>query len=97
MAKKLSTLSRQCLLKLFTPISFPGMALWMEWDFGGGEKLSSGPIFPSMAGQEVEWDRHSKQGVHLFVKKAEIEAESVNCSVTFDPAEGDVHFAFTLK
>jgi hypothetical protein len=83
------------------------MALWMEWrlhddDDDVGNVVSGGPVDPVVIGQQIEWDVHSKQGVHFFKKtKNENEKEkrvkSVQCQVIFKPEEGDFDFKFQRK
>jgi hypothetical protein len=82
------------------------MALWMEWrlhdddDDDVGNVVSGGPVDPVVIGQQIEWDVHSKQGVHFFKKtknEKEKRVKSVQCQVIFKPEEGDFDFKFHRK
>ncbi len=76
-----------------------GVALWMVWDFGDDDTLSSGPTESVKVGSVIEWDVHSKQGVHIFVpsKPGQFKnCASVSVETRFDPVEADMDFAFKL-
>ena len=78
--------------------SVAGMALWMEWDLldDEGMNLSGGPVNSfTKIGEKIEWDVHSKQGVHFFQQNLENrKVESVQCEIVFKPEEGDFEFKF---
>jgi hypothetical protein len=77
---------------------YSGVALWMDWHLDDEHCLSGGPTSPVVAGREVEWDLHSKQGVHLFPnpQRCQKGVSAVRCGVTFKPSDGDVEFSFSL-
>ena len=85
-----------------------GVALWMSWQLSEEEEedgavLCTGPVSPVKEGELIEWDMHSKQGVHLLSgcadKKEEEEGSSafVEARLRFDPREADIGFTFRLQ
>lgn len=76
-----------------------GMALWMRWrlDEEGRSIIDTGPREEAKVGELVEWDVHSKQGVHLFGQGRSTSAAAVRAEVRFDPAEADLTFRFELR
>ena len=70
---------------------------------GGPVNLTTKPANPltqpanplTKIGEKIEWDVHSKQGVHFFQQTAENKkVESVQCKIVFKPEEGDFEFEF---
>ncbi len=71
----------------------------MVWHLDESTSLSSGPVAPVSIGEEVEWDIHSKQGVHFFVKRSADDEqifERVLCEATFNTTEADIEVQFEL-
>jgi len=80
-----------------------GMALWMDWHLDDDVTISTGPVETVSFGTDVSWDVHSKQGVHLFpkhrnhIQSSQISPKAVvKANLTFDAAEGDILFDFTV-
>jgi len=84
-----------------------GMALWMDWDLSEDISISTGPTKDVRVGEDIVWDVHSKQGVHLFPKHRNVFTgnlepknsstnSSVNCKVAFDAHEGELFFDFSI-
>lgn len=82
-----------------------GVAIWTDWDLDGSGRpqatVSSGPTVPAAqvrAGQLIDWDVHSRQGVHLLPHARHVQAEQhMFCEATFVPADGNVDFRFDIK
>jgi len=75
------------------------MALWMEWHLLDDDEdalvVSGGPVDHVTIGRQINWDVHSKQGVHFFQHwKRDQRINSVQCEVIFKPEEGDFEFKF---
>jgi hypothetical protein len=74
------------------------MALWMEWHLLDDEDeaavVSGGPVDHVKVGRQINWDVHSKQGVHFFQQWKDQQIKSVQCEVIFKPEEGDFEFTF---
>jgi len=81
-----------------------GMALWIDWHLNEELSMTTGPRQEVVVGQDVEWDVHAKQGVHLFPKHKSVnvtgnqqqQQQSVNCKVVFDSKEGELLFDFAI-
>lgn len=68
-----------------------GIAFWMDWDLdGSGEYIiSTGPIKPIESGMKIDWDMHSRQGVHLFSRSVE---EHVAFNFLYNQIAGSIAF-----
>jgi len=77
-----------------------GVTLWMTWKLGISEEhqVTCGPIEAPVLGQKVEWDIHSKQGVHLL-KKIASKWTQLETKVTFkaSPDDAGLEFAFLRR
>ncbi|TRY61040.1 hypothetical protein TCAL_05739 [Tigriopus californicus] len=76
-----------------------GMALWMEWHLDDETTISNGPKEPVEVGDKVNWDMHSHQGVSFLPQhqRGRLTVNSmVQCTVTFNPKEGDLAFQFSV-
>ncbi len=76
-----------------------GVALWMVWQLDQETSLCTGPVEQVKVGQMIEWDVHSKQGVHLLANRKRDLAriiEGVEVKTRFDSQEGDVDFKFRV-
>ena len=71
------------------------MALWMDWHLTSDPEdiVSGGPRTQVVAGAQIEWDLHSRQGVHFFPGDRRCVA-SASVDVVFKPEEGDFEFRF---
>lgn len=78
-----------------------GVALWMVWRLDEERELCTGPVADVAVGERIEWDLHSKQGVHIFVEdtkeKKDLSCQEVVANVTFDPKEAELDFSFERK
>ena len=78
------------------------MALWMDWHLTSDPEdiVSGGPRSQVIVGDQIEWDLHSRQGVHFFQGDhlgPRRRVRSVEVDVVFKPEEGDFVFHFERK
>lgn len=76
-----------------------GIALWVDWRLVDSDSpnytVSTGPRSPVQIGNFIEWDFHTRQGVHLLTRPKAIKKDCIlMCHSTFDPAAGNVTFKF---
>ncbi|KAG6446606.1 protein arginine N-methyltransferase 7 isoform X2 [Manduca sexta] len=50
-----------------------GFALWATWNVGGKD-ISTGPVTWPSVGDRVDWDPHTRQGVHILKKTVSAES-----------------------
>ena len=83
---------------IYTRLIILGMALWMVWHLNeDGDSLCTGPVEEIQIGQDVQWDLHSKQGVHFFPpEKQSGRISNVAVKVAFQPSDGEIEFTFDL-
>ncbi len=71
------------------------MALWMNWHLTDSEIICTGPKAEVSIGDDVKWDMHSKQGVHLFMNDdAQRSKRSIKCQTKFNTNEAQMEFKF---
>ena len=79
---------------------FNAIALWMDWDLDSETTVSGGPTASVQLGRQVEWDRHSKQGVY-FVKEPAVVTGShgqiLHYRVSLIADTGEFKFHFSLQ
>jgi len=73
----------------------------MDFHLDNTNTIATGLVKPPMIGQNLQWDIHTKQAVHLFKKPIRIEeGESQNWRlkhrVVFKPKSGELDFKFEL-
>lgn len=73
-----------------------GMALWMEWQLDEETFVANGPKSDLIMGSKVDWDVHSKQGVHLFKSPWKPWSE-IDAKVAFKTMSGELTFDFVPK
>ena len=78
-----------------------GVALWMEYRLNHDHVVSSGLLSDPIDGCKLQWDPHTRQGVHLFPSPTDIDPASetswtLRHHVMFKPRSGDFDFEFTL-
>lgn len=80
------------------------MAVWTDWLLSGADDASdkstvtSGPIGPVAVGKLIEWDMHSRQGVHLLPHAFDVQtSQQMRFHVSFQPADGNISFHFDMK
>lgn len=76
-----------------------GIALWVDWRLIDSDSpkytVSTGPTTPIQIGQFIQWDFHTRQGVHLLLRPKAVQKDSVlKCQSTFEPAAGNLAFKF---
>lgn len=79
-----------------------GIAIWTDWLLDGStaskSTVTSGPCSEIELGQIINWDIHSRQGVHLLPHASIIQPQnSMSCDCTFVPADGNIDFKFNMK
>lgn len=72
-----------------------GVAVWSEYMLSVEQSVGTGPVGAVQIGEYVEWDRHERQGVHLY--DIPVSEESVVCSIKFDPATALFDLNFLKK
>lgn len=70
-----------------------GLALWTAWELTPELTINTGPCRDITPGEQVEWCKGHKQGVHFF--KEHRVASRIEYSTTFLPGEGDFKFEFS--
>ncbi|KAK4876816.1 hypothetical protein RN001_009322 [Aquatica leii] len=74
-------------------MKYNGVALWIDWDLDGNDKnvISTGPTASPKRGEHVQWDLHTRQGVHFldFESKSTLRVDFV-----FDVKDGKIKFLF---
>ncbi|XP_064611177.1 protein arginine N-methyltransferase 7-like [Liolophura sinensis] len=74
-----------------------GVALWMDFSFGETE-ISTGPVTPPVPGAKVQWDRCTRQGVHLFrLPQTVCQGDILSYKVMFIPEAGEFQFSFDIQ
>ncbi|KAL5021846.1 hypothetical protein ScPMuIL_001001 [Solemya velum] len=79
-----------------------GVVLWTDCELVEGVSVSTGPRTSIKVGDRVEWDFHSKQGVHLLrtpipidtLEKSQAEGQGIRVKLSFTPENGDLDFEF---
>lgn len=83
-----------------------GVAIWTDWLLDGRTNcaqttVSTGPTVPASQvrpGQLIDWDLHSRQGVHLLPRAQHVQPDQrMQCETSFVPANGDIDFRFDIK
>lgn len=79
-----------------------GVAVWTDWLLGAdataASTVTSGPITSIEVGKFIQWDMHSRQGVHLLPRVVDVSPnQHMRCQVSFVPADGDITFQFDFK
>jgi len=79
-----------------------GVAMWMECRLNSSHVITSGLLSAPTAGQQLHWDRHSRQAVHLLSTPVIVEPSvggqrwTLRHRTVFKPQTGDVDLQFTL-
>jgi len=79
-----------------------GVAMWMECRLNASHVITSGLLSAPAAGQRLQWDRHSRQAVHLLSMPVVVEANehgqrwTLRHRTVFKPQSGDVDLQFTV-
>ncbi|ELT87312.1 hypothetical protein CAPTEDRAFT_168548 [Capitella teleta] len=76
-----------------------GVAVWMDYHLDPTTSISTGLLEAPQSKRPLSWDRHSRQGVHLFPRPKSVAADGKNklhYKFTFKPKSGDMTFAFSL-
>ncbi|KAK2140166.1 hypothetical protein LSH36_1457g00024 [Paralvinella palmiformis] len=97
----IKVIEREGFLPLCTSGTCNGVAVWMDFHLDNTNTIATGLVKPPMIGQNLQWDIHTKQAVHLFKKPIRIEeGESQNWRlkhrVVFKPKSGELDFKFEL-
>lgn len=79
-----------------------GIALWVDWKLNGDDDpkstVSSGPCAKVEIGKFIDWDYHSRQGVHLLPHAHPVLPNKVLiCDTTFLPDDGNIYFKFDIN
>ncbi|KAF5305598.1 hypothetical protein FQR65_LT07678 [Abscondita terminalis] len=80
--------------ELYDNSNYNGVALWIEWDLEGDGQhvLNTGPTVLPEPGQHIQWDVHTRQGVHFM----DFEAKStIKGDFDFDVKNGKLKFLFS--
>ncbi|XP_031348627.1 protein arginine N-methyltransferase 7-like isoform X1 [Photinus pyralis] len=74
--------------------NYNGVALWTDWDLDGTSKnvITTGPIISPEVGQWIQWDMHTRQGVH-FLKQDK--KKTITSQFHFNAQEGKINFSFS--
>ena len=79
-----------------------GVAMWLECRLGASHSVTSGLLSAATAGQPLQWDRHSRQAVHLLSTPVIVEPGergqpwTLRYRTVFKPQSGDVDLEFTV-
>lgn len=79
-----------------------GIALWVDWKLNDSDStkyvISTGHTSPIHIGEFIEWDFHTRQGVHLLSRPKTMKADSeLQCDISFVPVTGSLTFNFDFK
>lgn len=79
-----------------------GVALWVDWHLTGDSNkrttVTSGPCTDIEVNKYIDWDIHSRQGVHLLPHAKHVDPNrTMTCETTFLPDDGDIYFKFDIK
>ena len=75
------------------------VAMWMECRLNSGHTVTSGLLSPPTPGQPLQWDRHSRQAVHLLSTPVTVERGqrwTLRHTTVFKPLSGDVDLQFSV-
>lgn len=72
-----------------------GVALWADFGLDEENVISTGPTQPVVPGQEIAWDRFSRQGVRLF-RDGYRDAAELLWTVQLNLCQGSLTFAFDV-
>lgn len=70
-----------------------GLALWTEFKLDSSNSITSGPTQEIVPGQQIVWDRFSRQGVHLL-KNTSLYPKVIKWDFTFSLSNGCMSFDF---
>jgi len=79
-----------------------GVAMWMECRLNSNHVVTSGLLSAPSPGERLDWDRHSRQAVHLLSTPVIVEPSvggqrwTLRHRTVFRPHTGDVNLQFTL-
>lgn len=74
-----------------------GIALWMDYMLDDITQLTSGLVAPPTAGQNLQWDMHTRQGVHILPLPVPVQIGSkLKYKLIFTPSNGDFDFQFSV-
>lgn len=80
-----------------------GIAVWTDWHLDDKATarsiVTSGPTSATVTvGDIVDWDIHSRQGVHLLPHVTDVQPNmQLICDTSFLPDDGNLDFKFKIK
>lgn len=82
------------LFVFFSNSKYNGIALWIEWILDDNDKnvISTGPTVPPTINQFIQWDMHTRQGVHFLESKNK---DGICSKIDFDVKNGLIKFCFS--
>lgn len=73
-----------------------GVALWAEFELDDSNTVTSGPTEAIVPGEQVVWDRFSRQGVY-FLNSSKLEPKVLKWSFKFNVSSGCMSFSFDVQ
>lgn len=88
-------IKKNIIFRFYSNGTYNGIAIWIDWYLDEETMVSCGPIDDVAPGQRINWDPHTRQGVHLPHDVKQVTNENfIKSSFKFDPKEGTVQFLF---
>jgi protein arginine N-methyltransferase 7 len=97
----LRTVNRQGYINFHNSGICNGVAVWMEFHHGNKTVITTGLVTPPKAGETLQWEENSRQGVHLLKTPIKVDVTNgaimrLRYKVTFRPQNGDIDFVFSV-
>lgn len=76
-----------------------GIAIWTDWVLTESDNVvTTGPISSVTVGEIIDWDFHTRQGVHLLPNATVVQPNmQIFCDASFLPSDGNMDFKFNIK
>jgi len=99
---ELSTISQNGHTELNTPGVVNGVAVWVEYNFGDTQTMTSGLLCSPQVDKPLKWEQNIQQGVHILKHPVTIACpsstspSSLHYNINFKPKTGEIEFKFDI-